>query len=586
MSAPTPPASRESARDLAWLLGVALVLLGAGLGLRDPWPADEPRFALVARDMLANGNWFVPAIGGDFYGDKPPVFFWAIAACLALTGSLRVAFLLPPLLAGIGVLALTYDLSRRLWGRETARLAGWLLLFTVQFGMQARVAQIDGFLLFWTTLGVYGIGRHLLLGPDWRWFAIGGFAAGIGVITKGVGFLPLLLPLVALLLGRGAGFAFPGRAPGGGARWALAPLAALAGISLWFVPMLVHVATSGDPALAAYRDEILFHQTVNRYAAAWHHREPFWFFVAEVIPGLWLPAIALLPWLVPRWRDAWRARDGRPWLFLGWALLVVLFFSASTGKRGVYVLPALPAFVLACAPFLPELWRRAGVQRLGAALAALVSLVLAGGAWYLGHARPDKFAELRDAHGVLTVAPLWAGAAIGVVALLAFRLRRGAFAWAAVLGGAFLLQGFWVNPMLDASRSDRAFMARVEAAAPRDRELGLVAYREQFLLQSTRPTVNFGHARWREGLAEVYDAARWFDAKPGRLLVLSDAHRRACFPAASARPVGLSGDERWFLIEGAASQDCVARGRADTVRHYSPPSAAVRDPTNGDAPPT
>ena len=35
---------------LVWLLlAFALVLLGAGIGLRDPWPADEPRFALRTR---------------------------------------------------------------------------------------------------------------------------------------------------------------------------------------------------------------------------------------------------------------------------------------------------------------------------------------------------------------------------------------------------------------------------------------------------------------------------------------------------------------------------------------------------------
>lgn len=565
------PSDRAGAlRDLAWLLGVALVVLGAGLGLRDPWPADEPRFALVARDMLANGNWFVPAIGGDVYGDKPPVFFWAIAAGLALTGSLRVAFLLPALLAALGTLALVYDLARRLWSREAGLLAGFLLLFTVQFGMQARAAQIDGFLLFWVALGLYGIGRHLLLGPDWRWFALGGFAAGVGVITKGVGFLPLLLPLVGLLLGRFAGFPLPGRVRGGW-RWWLAPLAALAGISLWLVPMVVQVATSDDPALVAYRNEILFHQTVTRYADAWHHHRPFWFFVGEVIPGLWLPAIALLPWLVVRWRDAWRTRDPRPWLFLGWALLVLVFFSASSGKRGVYILPALPAYVLAAAPFLPELWRRTGVQRLGAVLTTLVGLAIAGAAWYLGHARPDKFAELRDAHGVISVAPLWAGAGVALVALLVFRVKRGALAFATTIAGAWLIQGWWVNPMLDAQRSGRAFMAAVEAAAPRDRELGLLAYREQFLLQAIRPTVNFGHARWREERAEPQDAARWLNAAPGRVLLVKAPHRALCFANAPARLVGQSAGEDWFLVEAPADPACAAQGRPETVRMYRPP---------------
>ncbi|MCZ8130721.1 MAG: glycosyltransferase family 39 protein [Steroidobacteraceae bacterium] len=558
-------------RDLAWLGLGAVALLGAGLGMREPWPADEPRFALIARDMLANGSWFVPMAGGDLYADKPPVFFWAIAAMLALTGSLQVAFLLPALLAGLGTLWLVYDLARRVWSHGVGIAAACLLLFTVQFTLQAKTAQIDGFLVFWTTLGLYGIARHLLLGPDWRWYAIGGFAAGIGVITKGVGFLPLLLPLVASLLARTAGVAFPGRAPGGGSRWALAPLAALAAICLWFVPMLVQVAASGDPAYAAYRDEILFKQTVTRYAQAWHHHKPFWFYFAEVLPTLWLPAIALLPWAVPRWREHWRGRDGRALLFLAWALVVVLFFSFSSGKRGVYVLPAVPAFVLALAPFLPELWRRAGVQRLAAVLAIVLGLVLAAAAGLLPRLRPELLAELRDTHGVVSLAPLWAVAAVALVAVAAFRFRRGAYALAATLAAAWLVKGFWIDPMIDDERSAHSFMARAESMVPADREFGLLAYREQFLLQSTRPSVNFGHARWKEGMAEVHDGARWLNAAPGRVLLVSAGHREACFAAAPARLVGEAGRQQWFLVEGPhADPACAAHGSAATVRHYRP----------------
>ena len=47
-----------------WLLAVVAVLvIGAGLGLRDPWPADEPRFALVAKQMIESDNWLFPHRG-------------------------------------------------------------------------------------------------------------------------------------------------------------------------------------------------------------------------------------------------------------------------------------------------------------------------------------------------------------------------------------------------------------------------------------------------------------------------------------------------------------------------------------------
>jgi 4-amino-4-deoxy-L-arabinose transferase-like glycosyltransferase len=173
------------------------------------------------------------------------------------------------------------------------------------------------------------------------------------VITKGVGFLPLLL-LIPFFLMRGFGWRGLATVDGGrfGWRWWLAGSGAIVAISLWFVPMLIAVSMSGAPEYAAYRDEILFKQTVGRYAAAWHHVKAWYYFIVEVIPTLWLPWSLLLVWLVPRFKAAFHERDARVWLPLTWVLLVLLFFSMSPGKRGVYVLPALPALAMASLPFI------------------------------------------------------------------------------------------------------------------------------------------------------------------------------------------------------------------------------------------
>ena len=376
--------------DLLWLFALALLLIATGIGLRDPWPPDEPRFALVARDMLATGDWLLPRVGGQAYADKPPLFFWLVASGLEVTHSLRIAFLLPSFLAAFGCVALVYDLGRRLWNREAGLAGALALLFTVQFVWQARQAQIDATLCFWTTLSLYGLLRHLLLGPSWRWYTIGWAAAGLGVITKGVGFLPLLI-LVPFALLRDPRWQ-PRKASGGGARWLLGPLAFLAAISIWLVPMLL--AASDDPTLAAYRDEILFEQTLTRYGNAWHHREPFWYFLVEVIPALWLPLTLLVPWLFVHWRDALRSFDLRIALLASWIVLVVLFFSFSTGKRGVYVLPAVPALALLCAPYLAQVATRRGAQRAMFILAAVASGLCAA-TWIYLLVRPDRRADDR-----------------------------------------------------------------------------------------------------------------------------------------------------------------------------------------------
>jgi 4-amino-4-deoxy-L-arabinose transferase-like glycosyltransferase len=555
-------------RDVLWLLGLGLLLLATGLGLRDPWPADEPRFALVARDMVASGDWLVPRVGGEVYADKPPLYFWLMALGIEVTGSLRFAFLLPSLISGLACVLLVYDLARRLWNRETGLLAGLALLFTAQFVWQARQAQIDATLCFWTTLGLYGLLRHVLLGPQWRWYAIGWAAAGFGVITKGVGFLPLLvlIPFAAL---RAPQWQPRLRAPAS-AKWLLGPLAFVLATAVWLVPMLI--AANADPVIAAYRDEILFKQTVGRYTDAWHHREPFWYFLVEVIPWFWLPLTALLPWLVPSWRQALREKDLRVALLLAWIVLVVTFFSLSSGKRGVYVLPAVPALALASAPYLRAIAERLTAQRVLYAIAGTLAVVLTLAVPYL-LIRPDKRTEVIDLYELDPLAPLIAIAVAALAVCVLARPRRGFLAFAGALASVLLVVSFWVNPSMNDARSGRAFIERVERAADQHALLGFVAFKEQYLLNARRPVVHFGHARWREGEQETMDAGRWMSGAADRQLVVNQASLDLCFSRSQRTALGNANRNQWFLVRGTVDAKCVAQGKPDLAHFYNPPSS-------------
>lgn len=559
------PIPRDTRRDLFWLGALWLLLAATGIGLRDPWPADEPRFALIARDMVATGNWFVPRVAGDIYADKPPLFFWLIAAGLTLTGSLRMAFLLPSVLAGLGAVLLVYDLARRLWSRETGFVAAIALLFTVQFVWQMRQAQIDATLCFWTTLSLYGLLRHLLLGPAWKWYVVGWLAAGFGVITKGVGFLPLLI-LIPFVLLRSQRWS-PRYRSDEYAKWWLGPLAMLLAIGIWLGPMLA--MSFGNRELASYRDEILFHQTITRYANAWHHHEPFWYFLVNVIPWLWLPLTALLPWLIPKWRGAWRSGDLRVMLPLIWVALVVLFFSSSAGKRGVYVLPAVPAFVLAAAPFLRELSLRRSAQRMAFALAACVAAVASLGAM-AAFVRPELRTQVVATYAIDPLGPL---ALLGLVtvALCAWlRPARGFLAFAGVIATLLLVVSFWINPAMNAERSGAAFIAMIEQAANPHGELGIIGFKEQYMLQLDTPITHFGHARWREADDEAADAARWLSERPNRQLIVPEAAKALCFASAEARLIGTANRIRWYLVPGATPSACAMRGVANAAIHYVP----------------
>jgi len=566
LSAAAPPSIRNS--DLLWLGLALLIIIGTGIGIRDPWPADEPRFAAVARDMVATGEWLFPRVGGDLYQDKPPMFFWMLAVCYSLIGSIKWSFLIPAFLAAGGTLFLLYDLGRRLVSREAGLAAALLTVTTLHFTVTLRGAQIDPVLCFLITLSVYALLRHLLLGPAWGWYLLGGFVAGIGVITKGVGFLPLLL-LIPFFLMRGFGWRGLATLDGGrlGWRWWLAPIGAIVAICLWFVPMLLAVSMSGAPEYAAYRDEILFKQTVGRYAAAWHHVKPWYFFFIEVIPLLWLPMSLLLVWLVPKFKAAFRERDARVWLPLTWVLLVLVFFSMSPGKRGVYVLPALPALAMASLPFIEGVLARRGVR--------LAGMILGGALWLfaavlaIAHTAGVKFAvDLIAAGSLPNASALYVYVVLCGVGLAVTSRRAPLAAWPVALGSLTVVFSYLIAPAMNAERSGRGFVASMLTQVKPEEELALLAYKEQFLLYLDRPTVNFGHRRWLEGPQESYDASAWLDGAPHRVLLVPQDQMKHCFPANATR-AGRSADEDWYLVRGPAAGDCAQKGDAGRAIHYA-----------------
>ena len=565
---------------LICLLAVAAIVLAAGLGLRDPWPADEPRFALIAKDMVESGSWFLPRAGGVLYPDKPPVFFWLIAMVYAVTGSIRVSFLLPGVVAGLGSLWLVADLARRLWGRKTAIWCGASLLALVQFPLQMKSGQIDGWLCLMTTLGLYGLCRHLLLGPDWRWYIAGCFAAGLGVITKGVGFLPLLI-FVPYVLAARAGWPVT-RHRISDSRWLAGPIAFFAAIGLWLVPMLLATAGGADPDLLEYRNNILFHQTVTRYADSWGHIKPPWYFLTNAIPWLWLPASLLLPWLLPAWRKDLKDRNGAVLMLGSWVLLVLLFFSLSMGKRSLYIFPAAPAFAMIAGYHAEALLRRAGAQRILVMIPAAISLgLIAAGMYTLMNPNvvkpwlPDILALIETGGAVL---------ATGIVMLgtvMVCRRRR------ALTGYAISMAAFWIGlsllvaPALNGTRSGAALIERVGAEVAGDERLGFVAWPEQFLLHWDRPADHFGFRRDPE--AEVRDSAAWLQAAEHRRVLLPEYLLEPCYDPAAAVRVGLAHRREWVLVDRDALLDaCAPETRVpEQVVHYAhgpekPPARDVR----------
>src|SRR5262249_1877345 len=79
-----PAADRPTVERWRWL-SVFVLLLGPAVLL---YPSlsfpliepDESRYAQIPYEMLHSGDYLVPRLQGEPYLDKPPLFYWLVAA--------------------------------------------------------------------------------------------------------------------------------------------------------------------------------------------------------------------------------------------------------------------------------------------------------------------------------------------------------------------------------------------------------------------------------------------------------------------------------------------------------------------------
>jgi 4-amino-4-deoxy-L-arabinose transferase-like glycosyltransferase len=376
-------------------------------------------------------------------------------------------------------------------------------------------------------------------------------------MTKGVGFLPLLM-LIPFALWRGHAGTGPMGKVWGARNW-LGLLVLLGTLALWLGPMLWAVAASGSEELRAYRDDILLRQTAGRYAHPWGHINAWHYLFTAAIPAVWLPLLLLL---LTQWRRLGRLlkEDSTARVLFTWVLMVLVFFSLSRGKRVVYILPALPMLSLVAG----ALWQRAldegGTRTSSAVLRALpvllgLGLLVLGATAGLQPARLGaKAGDYGDALAQIALPVSCLGAA--TLALTAWTWRRAVLEQLALVSLlCWFTLSWWVWPAMDSQRTPQAVMQALERTVAARQEVGLLQFKEQFLLFSKRPLTHFS------ALAPVPDqernAWRWMREDPGRVLLVPDSLALACFDMGQLRVLGKAHRQRWGLLDAAAmAPDC------------------------------
>jgi 4-amino-4-deoxy-L-arabinose transferase-like glycosyltransferase len=328
--------------NVLFLLLISCIIFLLNLNGWELWNPDEPRYAQVAREMRDTGEWILPHLNSEIYPDKPPLFFWLIAFFSFFTGGVtEVSARLPSALAAVGCIFLTYFIGKRLFDARAGFIATLVLLTSVEFFWLGRRANIDMTLTLFILLTLTFFYLGLEEKKRSRSFYLTPFLfMGLGVLTKGpVGFiLPSLIIFSYLAVTRNLKHLKKLEIPWG--------MLLFAGIVLaWLIPACIR---GGE----AYTNEILFTQNVDRFFDAWNHERPFYYYL-YTFPEGFIPWVILLPGAF-LWGFSKENQEDRPKFNfpLCWFLTIFIFFSLSTSKRNLYLLPLYPAASILIGNFL------------------------------------------------------------------------------------------------------------------------------------------------------------------------------------------------------------------------------------------
>ena len=452
----TPWLSADRAAGGLLVLVVLYVCFFNGLtafGLVGP---DEPRYASIARDMAAGGDWVTPRLHGEPWLEKPILYYWVAAAGYRLFGDGEPAARLPSVLGALTTMLALGWVGWRVYGPTTAALFALVFPSSVAVLTFARAATPD--MLFSSTLALaLAAAAPLVLVPPRRrvsaYQAAFGAALGLAVLAKGpVGVVLAGASAVvgALLTKRGAHV------------WRLAGPWSLASFAVVALPWYVLCAMRNPEFVQVF---LISHNVERFLTPVFQHEQPFWYFGPVLLLGL-------APWtaaLVATVSKAATTLIRRPWtgspsiFFASWVLCPVVFFSLSQSKLPGYVLPAVPAAALLLAHALataiehsPARARALGLGTAAVLGAMAVTFIVAPGV---------ESAGVEDG----AVRPL--AAALGVAAVAAgYAGHRGRLHAAVAISALGIALGLWqlnttVLPRLDPQISARSAAQDVAALA-------------------------------------------------------------------------------------------------------------------------
>lgn len=323
-----------------------------GIGTYALMDVDETRYVAMARDMFQSKNFLTLYLNGEYFFEKPPLYFWQECLSFALWGGKVNEFTarFPVALLGFIFSFVVYFVSKHWVNRRFGVFTSLILATSLEFIMLAKYAILDIVLTFYIGLALVSYFAVYFCHENHKkyyWWTFYIFT-GLAVMAKGIpgAAIPLGTVFFTAIMAKQFKNIFK-------------PLYLIPGIilfSLIVLPWHIIMLKLHNPL---FWDEYIIKHHLHRFLNTPNNeigrKQPFYYYFVVVLWGF-------IPWIfsmiavgiekIKNWGQYHYIEKIKNFDFnsldnihkmiaLSWvtALWIMLFFSMSTTKLATYILP-------------------------------------------------------------------------------------------------------------------------------------------------------------------------------------------------------------------------------------------------------
>ena len=362
---------------------LALVTILWGIGSVPLFDPDEPVYAETAREMIKYNDYLSPRIFDNFWYDKPPMYYWLVAASIGLFGDGEAAARFPAALMAVATSVMLYFSVSNIFSERAGFWASIVLTTCVEFFYLGKAAVTDTTLLFFMTAA--------LLCYQHKWYWVMYIAMALATVTKGP--IGIVFPGAIIFLH----LLFTGNLR------EILKMHVIRGLVVYFAIAAPWYYLMYQAHGMEFINTFLGFHNLTRFTTPEHpDRVLWWYYLPVIILGMFPWTGLLLQSIRASISEASSEELVKMSFFNIWWVFVLLFFSISQTKLVSYILPMFPALAIIIGWNLARLEKQRGESLLSWVIGTVIMFGLLGAGWLIGgNQLPEAFLEASVLSGTL-----------------------------------------------------------------------------------------------------------------------------------------------------------------------------------------